>query len=93
MNDRLNSKVTNVQLQQASKKLEIGWMGIAFGDTSEKAGNVAALTVILSFAILLCVLFFLPGGENSGKTEAMTLLGSTLTGALGFLFGRPQQSN
>lgn len=88
MADQVNSRLPNAKAQQASKKLEIGWMGIVFGDAAEKPGNVAAVAIVLSFFALMLILFFLPDGQSSSKKEALTLLGGIMTGALGFLFGR-----
>ena len=87
---RFTPKLGPGQTQNESKKLEIGWMGIIFGDASEKPGNIAALAIVLAFALLV-VLFFVPDTTSGPKAQAMTLLGSVITGALGFLFGRRTQ--
>jgi membrane protease YdiL (CAAX protease family) len=88
MADQVNSRLLNAKAQQASKKLEIGWMGIVFGDAAEKPGNVAAAVIVLAFFGLMFILFFLPDSQGSSKKEALTLLGGMMTGALGFVFGR-----
>jgi hypothetical protein len=87
MVDQVNPRLANAQVQQASKKLEIGWVGLIFGDATEKPGNIAATAIICAF-ILILVLLFAPVSEGTPKQEALTLLGSIITGALGFLFGR-----
>ena len=88
MTDQVNADLPNAQYQHTSKKLEIGLMGHFFGDATEKPGNVAALAVVLSIAALLLVIFFAPDGVNGPKGQAITLFGSVITGAIGFLFGR-----
>jgi hypothetical protein len=39
MADQITPKIAHAQLQQASKQLEIGWMGLIFGDSAEKPGT------------------------------------------------------
>jgi hypothetical protein len=88
MADHVNPRLANAQIQQASKKLEIGWVGLIFGDVTEKPGNIAAAAIILAFLLLTAVLLVVPDASTAPKKEALTLLGSIITGALGFLFGR-----
>jgi hypothetical protein len=88
MPDQVNPRLTNAQLQQASKKLEIGWVGLIFGDVTEKPGNIAAAAIFFAFLLLAILLFVVPDSATSPKNEALTLFGSIITGALGFLFGR-----
>lgn len=88
MVDEVNPHLLNAQIQQASKKLEIGWMGHVFGDAAEKPGNVAAAAVVLAFILLALVLFAVPNSPDVPKREVITLLGGVITGALGFIFGR-----
>lgn len=63
-------------------------MGILFGDATERPGNIAGLAIILAFAGLLAIAFWMPGGDETHKGELLTLLGGIVTGALGFVFGR-----
>ena len=88
MIDRVSAGHINTGAKQASKKLEIGWMGRLFGDASEKPGNIAGLAIILAFLMLVFVLYAVPDTATAPKREAVTLLGGIITGALGFLFGR-----
>lgn len=88
MADQVNPRLANAQLQQASKKLEIGWVGLIFGDVAEKPGNIAAAAIVLSFLLLAGLFLWVPDSSTAPKKEALTLLGSVITGALGFLFGR-----
>jgi hypothetical protein len=66
----------------------MGWMGMIFGDATEKPGNVAAIAIVLAFVGLMIVLFAVPDSATTPKGQVVTLLGSIITGALGFLFGR-----
>lgn len=90
MTEEFNPQIGNPQLQQASKKLEIGWMGFVFGDAAEKPGNIAGIAIIAAFVMLAFALFLIPAND-AAKNQALTLFGSIITGALGFLFGRRSQ--
>jgi hypothetical protein len=87
MVDQFKAKIGPSHLQQQAKKLEIGWMGLIFGDAAEKPGNIAAAAILLSF-LMFVVLVFAPDSSGLPKSQVMTLIGSIITGALGFLFGR-----
>jgi hypothetical protein len=78
----------NAHIQQATKKLEIGWMGIVFGDAGEKPGNIAALAILLAFIGILVVAVLVPDSGSAPKRELITLFGGIITGSIGFLFGR-----
>ena len=82
------TKPASDHIQQATKKLEIGWMGIIFGDASEKPGNIAALAILLAFVGILVVAVWVPDVNNTPKRELITLFGGIITGSIGFLFGR-----
>jgi hypothetical protein len=88
MVDQVSAVRIKADAQQASKKLEMGWMGIIFGDVANKPGNIAAVAIVLAFVMFAAVLIFVPDTAASPKREALTLFGSIITGALGFLFGR-----
>jgi len=62
-------------------------MGRIFGDASEKPGNIAGVAIVLALILLLVIMFEIPAND-SAKPQVLTLLGSIITGALGFLFGR-----
>jgi len=79
-------KPTNAHIQQAAKKLEIGWMGFIFGDATEKPGNIAGAAMLLGFLGIMLVAIWMPDGPNKGSL--LTLFGSIITGAVGFVFGR-----
>ena len=88
MVDQVNSTLVKAQVQQASKKLEIGWIGLLFGDATEKPGNVAGAALFLCIVALVVVLIWAPESSTFPKRETVTLFGTMATGALGFLFGR-----
>jgi hypothetical protein len=78
----------DANVQQTAKKLEIGWMGLIFGDASEKPGNIAALAILLSFVGIMAVAIWVPDTGGTPKSELITLFGGIITGSIGFLFGR-----
>jgi hypothetical protein len=86
MANQLNPRPNTAHLQQASKKLEIGCMGIMFGDAGEKPGNIAAAAMLLGFVGIIVVAIWVPDG--SSKSSLLTLFGSIITGSVGFVFGR-----
>jgi len=92
MADRVDSALVKAQVQQAGKRLEIGWMGLLFGDATEKPGNIAGTTLFVSIAALVLVLIFAPETNTFPKREMVTLFGGLASGALGFLFGRTTSS-
>jgi len=86
MTEQFTPQLETIHLQTQSKKLEIGWMGLIFGDVANKPGNVAAVAIVLAFILLAVALFI--GPNDAPRGQAITLFGSIITGALGYLFGR-----
>jgi hypothetical protein len=82
------TKPKSDHVQQAAKKLEIGWMGLIFGDAAEKPGNIAALAILLAFFGILAIAVWVPDTSSAPKRELITLFGGIITGSIGFLFGR-----
>jgi len=80
------AKPTNALIQQANKKLEMGWMGIVFGDASEKPGNIAGAAMLMGFVGIIAVAIWMP--DSNSKASLLTLFGTIITGAIGFVFGR-----
>ena len=68
--------------------LQRGWIGIALGTGAEKAGNVATLTIIACFLIIL--LLFAKTDMSTQFDQFYKML-TTMLGpvglALGYLFG------
>ena len=75
--------ISSNKIDQASKKLEIGTVGLIFGDASEKPGNIAATAMI--FAMMLAYLVF---RGPPYAAEILTPLIGIITGSVGFLFGQ-----
>ncbi|CAN7170181.1 hypothetical protein [Brevundimonas sp. LjRoot202] len=70
-----------------ARKLELGLVGKMFGGGEEKAGNFGAVAFALSLIGLVAVLFLMPGSDEA-KPQAVTILGSVVSGALGFVIGK-----
>jgi hypothetical protein len=77
-----------LQAEHQSRRLEMGLLGHWLGGSSEKPGNIAGASIIVSFLCLIAILFLGPDSTTFPKKEAVTLFGTIITGALGFLFGR-----
>lgn len=86
------TRPTNAKIQQENKKLEMGLMGRVFGGASEKPGNIAGISIVLSFVGIIAIALWVPDTTSSPKSELLTLFGSIITGAIGFLFGRTTSS-
>ena len=80
------TKPSSGHIQQANKKLEIGWMGRIFGDAAEKPGNIAGAAMLLGFIGLIAIAVWMP--DSNSKASLLTLFGSIITGSVGFVFGR-----
>lgn len=70
-----------------ARKIELGLVGKLFGGGEEKAGNFGAVAFGLSLVALLGVLFLLPASDES-KPQALTILGTVVSGAFGFVIGK-----
>jgi hypothetical protein len=89
-----NPRVAGMVLdaEHKSRKLEMGTLGNFLGGATEKPGNIAWTAIVGSFVALLLVLFCGPDSSTFPKSEAVTLFGGIITGALGFVFGRTTSS-
>jgi hypothetical protein len=85
MADQVSVARLRAETQHTTKKLEMGLMGVIFGDATEKPGNVAAVAILLSF-IALVIIFCSAASDIRG--QAIALFGSIITGSIGYLFGR-----
>lgn len=80
--------IVETQAKQKEKLMQVGILGLLFGDLKDKPGNIAGLAILISFAMLVAVLFISPDNPNIPRSEIVTLFGGIITLALGFLFGR-----
>lgn len=85
MGDQLSAARIRAETQHANKKLEMGLMGVIFGDAAEKPGNVAAAAILLSFVALVLIFWLAPPDVRG---QGLALFGSIITGSIGYLFGR-----
>jgi hypothetical protein len=77
--------VTEADLKQRSQ--ELGSLGKIFGSRDQSPGNIAGLAIIVSFLMLVAIIFS-PDSESLPKKDVFTLVGGIITLTLGFLFGR-----
>lgn len=77
-----------LEADRITRAMEMGWSGKFFDGSSEKAGNIAGVVILTAFALLASALFLGPDTPAFPKGQVVTLMGSIITGALGFLFGR-----
>ena len=82
--EQQRSGLTQIDLRHHSQ--ELGWMGKIFGSRHNAPGNVAGVAVAISMLALLYLL--VEGPENQRTSQGITLFGSVVTLALGYLFGR-----
>jgi hypothetical protein len=67
---------------------ELGLLGYIFGCKEHAPFYIAAMAIVLAFVMIACVLFFAPQNAEFPRSEAVTLFGAIITGALGYIFGR-----
>jgi len=79
------SQLTEVDLKRHSQ--ELGMLGWFFGSKDNAPYYIAAVAIIISLGLLCYAMTAQP--QNAA---AMTLLGSIITGALGYIFGRSSTS-
>lgn len=80
------TKVLEAESQKTARSLERGLMGIIFGIAKEKPGNIAGFAIIVSCGMIV-FLALLPPVADFPKKELITLFGSIITSALGYVFG------
>ena len=69
----------------------MGWVGWAFGNVTEKPGNIAAVAIVGAFFAIMFLSYVSPKTDGFPLRELLTLFGGIITTALGFLFGRSSQ--
>lgn len=86
----ISSVVSRSDLNE-ERRLEMGWIGRAFGSVQDKPGNIAGASIVVSLVILLLLFwisYFYPNANDVPVGELMALFGSIITLALGYLFGK-----
>lgn len=84
---KARGEIVKAQAQKEARQTEMGAVGMMFGGAAEKPGNIAGFAILIAFLGIL-VLIIAPESGTFPKREAITLFGSIITGALGYLFGR-----
>lgn len=69
-------------------KQNLGWVGIIVGNNEEKAGNIAFITIIISFILIGCIIFTPKNHENTSKDRLLLIPSGFITLSLGYLFGK-----
>lgn len=80
------NKLIEGQHAATAKRLEAGWVGIVLGDSNNKPGNIAFITIVLSFIGMITAIS--ASDQSIPKMQLIASLTSLITGALGYAFGR-----
>jgi hypothetical protein len=84
----LAARVVESQAQISSRSLEMGWIGRALGNVTEKPGNIAGFAIIASFLVLVGILL-ISALDPTFKTDVLIpVFTGIITLALGYLFGK-----
>lgn len=67
-------------------------MGILFGHSNEKPGNIAGFAIIVA-CVMIGIIGWLPASPDFPKRELLMLFAGVVPGALGFVFGRSGKSD
>jgi hypothetical protein len=84
----LASKVVDLEARKYERRQEGGLMSAMFGFSSEKPGNIAGFVLIVSFMLFLVVMIWGTDSSSISKKDELVMIGSFITVALGFVFGR-----
>lgn len=79
-------RLAEAHAQNEGKRIDLGFMGKAFGSATEKPGNIAGLVIVVALLLLALVLSG-PENEHLPKKDATIILSNFITLALGYLFG------
>lgn len=82
----LASKVIDATTSLESKKADHGFLGL-LGDVKNKPSNIAFCVIMLSF-VFMVLLLFIPMDVSVSKNQLFAAAWTTITSAVGFLFGR-----
>lgn len=82
----LEREIIIAQVKIDEKKIDLGVLGRFFGANQHLPVYVAALVVMMGMAFIPLVIFALDV-EFDDRMKVIALLGSLVSGALGFIFG------
>ena len=88
---KLASKIIQSNAERATRRDEMGWIGLLFGGATQKAGNVASFAIVFS-CIMLAIIVLRPTSSAVPVGELYTLFGGIITLALGYMFGKGANS-
>ncbi|QJE71958.1 hypothetical protein HHL28_01495 [Aerophototrophica crusticola] len=70
------------------KKLDLGWIGFVIGHGVEKLGNIAFISILICFAIVIGLLWAPVNGDAEFREKTAATLFGVINLALGYLFGK-----
>lgn len=80
--------LTRYEYDLENNKQNLGCIGKLLGNKKEKPGNVAAISIGISFILIFCIIFGLESHENTSKDRLLLIPSSIITLSLGYLFGK-----
>lgn len=78
----------NDQSQISFNKQNLGYIGILTGNNQEKAGNIAFVSIVISFVLIGLIIFVPQKYEDTSRDRLLLIPSSIITLALGYLFGK-----
>ena len=81
-------KVVDHEARRAERQVDGGLFGRVFGFSTEKSGNIAAFTLIVSFVLFAADLIWGSDAAGLTKKDQLTIISGFITLSLGFVFGR-----
>lgn len=80
--------LTKREYDLENNKQNLGCIGKLLGNKKEKPGNVAAISIGISFILIFCIIFVPKNYENTSKDRLLLIPSSIITLSLGYLFGK-----
>lgn len=88
-NDKaLAGKIIDAEAGNATRRMEMGWIGAAFGAEAEKPGNIAAAVLCFSLIAVLVLLWLSAKYPAAQMSEAIAGFFTIITTTIGYIFGR-----
>jgi uncharacterized membrane protein YtjA (UPF0391 family) len=88
---KVAGKIVDAQALHEAQRIEIGLLGRLFGGKTGAPANTASLLVFIAFLVLVFLLIWGEDTPTFSRKDAVSLLSSFITLALGYLFGKGTQ--